>query len=419
MTHWILENKISGEFTSISPADYAAGAARDYTVLDVQPAPAIPNARWIGLASVNGPVEGLEKDAKLLLVCARGKRGYFLQNRLKACGYTNTLVLEGGVTFNEVKVPRNGTKLPAEEIKRVKGLGCLRDKRYDDVFNVRVITRNGKLTAAEQIKIAQAAEKYGSGEVTMTTRLTMEIQGVKYDQLEPLFAFLQEAGLETGGTGSKVRPVVSCKGTTCQYGLIDTFELSEKLHRLFYTGYHDVSLPHKFKIAVGGCPNNCVKPDLNDVGIIGQSLPEIDLSRCKGCAVCQVQNNCPVKAVELVDGKVRISMDGCNHCGRCVDKCPFGAVNESITGYKICIGGRWGKRAAEGRALEKVFASEDEVVDAVERAILFFRDEGISGERFADTIERLGFAYVQDKILNSQIDKKQILEKNVVGGATC
>ena len=59
------------------------------------------------------------------------------------------------------------------------------------------------------------------------------------------------------------------------------------------------------------------------------------------------------------------------------------------------------------------------MVDAVERAILFFRDEGISGERFADTIERLGFAYVQDKILNSQIDKKQILEKNVVGGATC
>ena len=55
----------------------------------------------------------------------------------------------------------------------------------------------------------------------------------------------------------------------------------------------------------------------------------------------------------------------------------------------------------------------------VERAILFFRDEGNSGERFADTIARLGFDYVQDKLLNSKIDKKQILEKNVVGGATC
>ena len=55
----------------------------------------------------------------------------------------------------------------------------------------------------------------------------------------------------------------------------------------------------------------------------------------------------------------------------------------------------------------------------VERAILFFRDEGISGERFADTISRLGFDYVQNKLLNSKIDKKQILEKTVVGGATC
>ena len=31
-------------------------------------------------------------------------------------------------------------KLSPEEIKRVKGLGCLQDKRYDDIFNIRVIT---------------------------------------------------------------------------------------------------------------------------------------------------------------------------------------------------------------------------------------------------------------------------------------
>lgn len=418
-TCYILENKIDGVLNSMSPAEYASGAAKGYTVLDVQPAPAIPNARWIDLSAVDGPIDGLEKDAKLLLVCAKGKRGYFLQNRLKAYGYTNTKVLEGGAFFNEVKVPRSGKKLSADEIKRVKGLGCLQDKRYEDVFNVRVITRNGKLTTEEQIKIAEAAEKFGSGEVTMTTRLTLEIQGVPYDNLEAVFAFLEEAGLETGGTGSKVRPVVSCKGTTCQYGLIDTFALSEKLHDLYYIGYHGISLPHKFKIAVGGCPNNCVKPDLNDLGIIGQRLPEIDLSKCKGCKKCQVQNNCPIKVAKMEDGKIQIAPEECNHCGRCVGKCPFGAVNESLTGYKIYIGGRWGKKVAEGRSLDKIFTSEEEVIDVVERAILFFRDEGISGERFADTIARLGFDYVQDKLLNSKIDKKQILEKTVVGGATC
>lgn len=416
---YILENKIDGILESISPAEYAAGKAKGYTVLDVQPQPGIPNARWINLSEVTQPIEGLEKDARLLLVCAKGKRGYFLQNRLKALGYTNTRVLEGGATFNEVRVPRNGQKLSPADIRRVKALGCLQDKRYEDIFNVRVITRNGKITAEEQKKIAEAAERFGSGEVTMTTRLTLEIQGVSYDNIEAVMAFLAEAGLETGGTGSKVRPVVSCKGTTCQYGLIDTFSLSEKLHDLYYTGYHEVSLPHKFKIAVGGCPNNCVKPNLNDLGIIGQRVPEIDLSKCRGCKNCQVANSCPVRVAALEDGKIRIDTGACNHCGRCISKCPFGAVNESAVGYKIYIGGRWGKKVAEGRPLDKIFTSEEEVLEVTERAILFFRDEGISGERFADTIARLGFEYVQDKLLNSSIDREEILKKTVVGGATC
>ena len=196
-----------------------------------------------------------QKDEKLLLVCARGKRGYLTQNKLRALGFTNTMVLEGGATFNVIKrtVPAGG-KLSPEEIKRVKGLGCLQDKRYGDVFNVRVITRNGKITADEHRAVAEAAERFGSGEITMTTRLTMEIQGVPYDKIDPLIAYLAENHLETGGTGSLVRPVVSCKGTTCQYGLIDTFGLSEKLHERFYEGYHNVTLPHKFKIAVGGLP---------------------------------------------------------------------------------------------------------------------------------------------------------------------
>ena len=101
------------------------------------------------------------------------------------------------------------------------------------------------MTAAEQMKIAEAAEKFGSGDVVMTTRLTMEIVGVPFEKIEELRAFLAEAGLETGGTGSKVRPVVACKGTTCQYGLLDSYALSEKIHERFYHGYASVKLPHK------------------------------------------------------------------------------------------------------------------------------------------------------------------------------
>ena len=290
-------------------------------------------------------------------------------------------------------------KLSPEDIKRVKGLGFLQDKRYPDVFNARVITRNGRITTDEHRAIAEAADRFGSGQVAMTTRLTMEIQGVRYENIQPLTDFLSAYGLTTGGTGALVRPVVSCKGTTCQYGLIDTYALSEKIHERFYVGYHNMPLPHKFKIAVGGCPNNCVKPDLNDLGVVGQRVPVSDTEKCRGCKKCQIEKNCPIHAAKLEEGRISIDPDACNHCGRCKGKCPFGAVEEYREGYKILIGGRWGKKTACGRPLPRLFTTEEEVMAVIDRAILLFREEGIAGERFADTVTRLGFDYVSGKLL--------------------
>jgi len=298
--------------------------------------------------------------------------------------------------LNETKKPG----IPAEEIARVKGLGFLWDKNTPDCFNGRVITRNGKMTSRELAAVAEAAEKFGSGEVTLTVRMTAEIQKVPFENIEPLRAFLKERGLETGGTGAKVRPVVSCKGTTCQYGLIDTFALSEEIHKKFYEGWHDVKLPHKFKIAVGGCPNNCVKPDLNDLGIVGQRVPVIDLEKCRGCKVCQIEKNCPIQVPKVVDGKVVLDDAQCNHCGRCLSKCPFKAFEEYIPGYKVYIGGRWGKRVARGRCLSRLLTTSEEVMAVIEKAIVLFRDQGQAGERFADTVERIGFAEVEKQLLD-------------------
>lgn len=420
---YVLENKLSGVMQSMTPAQYANGEAEGYKVIDVNPQPTIRGAVFVDLSKVNGPLEGIGKDEKLLLVCGRGKRAYFLQNRLRFYGYENTLVLEGATTFNEVRVKAPGASVSPEDVTRVKALGFLWDKNTPDCFNARIITRNGKISADEMRAITEAAERFGNGQVAMTTRLTIEIQHVPFDNIEPLREFLAQYGLETGGTGSKVRPVVSCKGTTCQYGLIDTFALSEEIHERFFHGYNNVKLPHKFKIAVGGCPNNCVKPDLNDLGVIGQKVPMIDLDKCRGCKVCQVVNACPINVPVVKDGKVTIDDNACNHCGRCVGKCPFKAVEGFTSGYRIFIGGRWGKKVAKGRYLEKVFTDKEEVLNVIEKAILLFREQGITGERFADTVDRLGFENVQEQLLSNDLLARKAenlaAQKHLKGGATC
>ena len=293
-----------------------------------------------------------------------------------------------------------------EEEKRLKGLGFLNNRGTDN-FSARVITKNGKITAKQQIALGEAAEKFGNGNVTFTTRLTVEVQGIPYEKIEEFTAFIEKAGLETGGTGPKVRPVVSCKGTTCQYGLIDTFALAETIHERFYVGYHNVKLPHKFKIAVGGCPNKCVKPDLNDLGIIGQVIPKFNKELCKGCKKCAAENTCPMGAAAMKNGVMEIDGEKCIHCGRCVRDCLFDAREKEVSGYKIYIGGRWGKKSAAGKALNKVFTTEEEVLAAVEKTILLYKEQGNPGERFADTVARLGFEDVEAQITGNEIlDRK-------------
>jgi NADPH-dependent 2,4-dienoyl-CoA reductase/sulfur reductase-like enzyme/rhodanese-related sulfurtransferase len=100
----ILLNKISGAFETITPAAYASGEAEGYKIIDASLSPTIEGVPFVDLTKVNAEIPEFSKDEKLLLVCAKGKRAYMLQNRLKYFGYSNTLVLEGGTAFNEVLI---------------------------------------------------------------------------------------------------------------------------------------------------------------------------------------------------------------------------------------------------------------------------------------------------------------------------
>ena len=152
-----------------------------------------------------------------------------------------------------------------------------------------------------------------------------------------------------------------------------------------------------------------MKPNLNDLGIIGQRIPHFEADLCKGCKKCSVEAVCPMGAAKVSDEKLHIDENVCIHCGRCVGNCRFDSIKNGAYGFKIFIGGRWGKKVSHGRALSKVFVSKDEAMDVIEKAILLFRERGIAGERFAVMIERIGFEEVERLLLgdDSLLERKE------------
>ena len=302
--------------------------------------------------------------------------------------------------------------LTNEQITSVKGRGFLRN-RGTDRFSGRIVTVAGLFTPDQLHAIAECSEKYGNGKVIFTARLAAEIVGIPFDKIPEAEAFMAERGLYFGGTGAKVRPITACKGTTCVYGNIDTQALAKVIYDKFYIGMRDVKLPHKFKIGVGGCPNSCMKPSLNDVGVEGCRAFSFDSELCRGCKKCAVAESCPTKAVSVVNGKAVIDTDKCTNCGVCVGKCPFGAVpKEAESVCRIFVGGTWGKTQRMGTLLNAVY-STDEIPTVIEKVMLWYKENGFVKERLGAAIDRLGANEFEVAIKgNDLIDRRdEILAK--------
>lgn len=292
---------------------------------------------------------------------------------------------------------------------------ALKDRGYvitqDGVhFIARIITANGLITSEQLAALSQAAERFSNGQLSMTTHLTVEVQGLTYETIEPFNEHIAKVGLYTGGTGSRVRPIVPCRGTVCIHGLIDTQALAKELHEMFYKGWYDVKLPHKFKIGIGGCPNNCIKSALNDFGIMGQKVPAYDPDECNVCNKCSVIEHCPVKAAHMdKDGIMQINQEVCNNCGKCINTCNFDCITEEKVGYRIFVGGICGKRQRLGTMLDEIYTKE-EVFQMIERALLLYREQGQTGERFGMFIERIGVDHFVSQLKSGDVmDRKQAI----------
>ncbi|MDW7732681.1 MAG: 4Fe-4S binding protein [Methanolobus sp.] len=268
---------------------------------------------------------------------------------------------------------------------RLKQGGFLRQRQKEDLFSMRLRVVGGQLTADQLRALADASEKYGRGEVHITSRQGLEISYIPFEQTEELLDELEKSNVHQGTCGPRVRGVVACQGNlVCPRGLIDAEDIAKKIDKKYFA----MELPGKFKFAVTGCPSSCMKVQENDLGVMGGLEPEWAEDQCTYCGLCQTV--CPVDAIKVENGSLHFDRDKCNLCGQCTQICPTDAWTEARSGYTVYVGGKVGKNPRFGVRLTEL-VDEDTLFRIIERSLEFFRKEATPGERFGDTIHRAGF----------------------------
>lgn len=243
--------------------------------------------------------------------------------------------------------------------------------------------------------VTQVAREFGRGEVHLTTRQGLEIPWVPQDKAERGRQVLEAAGLRMGICGPRVRVVVGCPGSLiCRQGIIDTKKIAQRFDDLFV----GKAMPHKFKFAVTGCPNNCAKANENDLGVMGAVLPRWNDATCTGCDQCL--SLCPVGAIAKTDDN-GYSFDGarCIRCSRCTTGCPTGAWEVEATGSIVWFGGTMGRSPQLAVPLTGIIEDPDALFQVLQKAVDYYQREGQPGERFGRTLDRLGLDHARTQIL--------------------
>ncbi|WP_417819164.1 nitrite reductase large subunit NirB [Terasakiella sp.] len=205
----------------------------------------------------------------------------------------------------------------------------------------------GGLTNPKELRaIADVAEKFDVKTLKVTGGQRIDLFGIKKEDLPAVWADLNAAGMVSGHAyGKSLRTVKTCVGKEwCRFGTQMSMDLGVQLEKLSWGSY----MPHKFKMAVSGCPRNCAEATIKDFGVI------------------------------------------------CVD-----------SGYELHIAGNGGIHVRATDLLCKV-ASEQEVLEYCGAFVQLYREEARYLERTAPWVERVGLDYIKQIVVEDEAKRKEL-----------
>ncbi len=273
---------------------------------------------------------------------------------------------------------------------------------------LRIRVPGGHLESKYFTLIQDIADNYGEGYVHLTARQGFEVPGIDFDKIPELNKkirpLIESLGLEIdvtddGYPAAGTRNISACVGSNiCPMANDNTTRIAQRIEKTIYpNNFH-------FKVAITGCPNDCIKAHMQDFGIICTTEPQYDVSRCISCEACV--KNCTKKvtgALEMNEFNVERDTDKCIGCGECVIKCPTGAWTRSETNYyRMVIMGRTGKRNPRIAMPFMKWASEDVIVKVIENTYDFvarYIDTSLAKEHIGYIVDRVGYPKFKEEVL--------------------
>lgn len=290
---------------------------------------------------------------------------------------------------------------------------------------VRIRVPGGHIEAKYLEILQNVAETYGDGSIHISIRQGFEIPNIDMDKIPEVNKMIQpiidglginQISPNTGYASAGTRNVSACIGANvCPFANYNTTNFAKRIEKeIFPNDYH-------VKVALTGCPNDCIKARLQDFGIIGMTEPQYESYRCISCKSCVT--NCKRRAgdaLKMENFKIVRDNDKCIGCGECIGKCPTGAWSRSKEKYyKLVIMGRTGKKNPRLGQDFITWVDEESIIKIIKNTYSYiekYMDSDAPGgkEHIGYIVDRTGYKVFKEWVLKDvELGLKAILKENI------